>query len=205
MWRRSSPSGVLAEAAVRGYPYGHGVTVTHGDRALPSCAVWPDAGGRSAVLPFGSGVERGDVLEIEGASWIVTSGPDRHHSPLTGWEPGESVACAPAFATVTIDRLGDPVFNPATGRSEPSATPMWSGPAFAPLESGGDPRVIAAEAAVPTGRTILLPSDAVVAADDRVTVTASADPLMVDAVWWVSLVHTGPHPSERAVVVREVR
>ena len=186
------------------FPHGQAVT-RPSDGSTWMAALWPEGDRWNAALPYESGVARGEVLEFRGRRWLTVGGPDAYHHPFTGWEPGESVACAPAFATVTIDRLGDPVFNPATGRSEPSVTPMWSGLAFAPLESGGDPRVIAAEAAVPTGRTILLPSDAVVAADDRVTVTASADPLMVGAVWWVSLVHTGPHPSERAVVVREVR
>ena len=171
----------------------------------PSCAVWPDTdgGGWSAALPYGSGLSRGEVVECRGRLWLATSTAASYLSPFTGWQAGDVVTLSPVLARVRIERASD-WLNPATRRTERTFGLVWQGPAFVPLEDQASP-TLGVGVEVRTDRTLLLPSDAVAVGDDRVSVTEAADPLLAGAVWWVSLVHTGPWPSERRVTVREVR
>ena len=182
----------------------HGVPVARrGGDTWPHCATWEADGKLTACLPYGAEVHRGDVLDVEGRVWLVTGGVESRRSPFTGWAPGTVVTCSPALAEVRVDRPGAPAFNPETGRTETPYSLAWEGPAFVPIETSAHPTSDVGGVVVRTDRTILLPSGADVQAEDRVTVS-SDDPL-TPAVWWVSLVHLGPWPSERAVLVREVR
>ena len=182
---------------MRGWPYPAGVIVRRlSDGAeWAQCATWPDGDHRGVALPYDADVSRGQVLSTLGRAWLTVEA-DSIRSSFTGWEPGLVLSLVPALATVRIDRLG---------ATRTDITPVWEGLAFAPTESAAHPSDQSGELAVRTDRTILLPADAVAASDDRVTVVEADDPLLVDAVWRVSLVHTGPWPSERRVLVREVR